>query len=197
MSRRISNKTKNRYKEAIQDVVKGLSRKIIVYKPSAKSECPNCYFDSSTGRSTGKCKWTPIQAINKQKEWIAAGNNPSVVMYKYFLKGRCPVCSGIGYLQTKRKRYVECLVHWRFNETNARGYTPAGKTDPIWVKLKTDPKYFDLFKDAERVVIDGIECEIANYPSIRGMGNSSTLIVTAFTVGYTAEATLNKIYKYK
>lgn len=195
MTYNIDTRTKDKFKSSMKKLIGGLSRRVVVYEPSINNECPNCYFDSTTNTSTGKCKWSPAEATNKQSEWASAGNTN--VMYKYFLNGRCPVCKGAGFLQTKRKRYVDCLITWRYNEIGTRTYTPAGTNDPIWVLLKADPVYMGLFRNAEKLVVDGIECSMAGYPTLRGLGNDSVLVVTAFTTGYASPDALQKIYRYR
>jgi hypothetical protein len=179
---RIKSKTKKKYQKAIRDVVKGLSRKVLVYKQPLKSVCPNCYYDKMTNSSTGKCSWTALEAIAKQQEWEAAGNIN--IRYKYFLKGRCPVCHGLGYIETHRRVWTDCLVIW---DPGARGfgndmtYTPAGTEGSTIVKLKTDPKNYDVFKNCSKIVIDGVECKLSKPPILRGLGNQALLIITAFT----------------
>ncbi len=171
---RIRPKTKARFQERIRGVIKGLSRSVLVYKQPIKSECTNCYYDKTTGTSTGKCKWTSVQAL--------ALNNSS--LYKYFLKGRCPICKGQGYIETVRKAWSDCLVIWNPSSRgtdNAITYTPAGTEGSTIVMLKTHPKYFDLFKNAYKIVVDGINCKISRPPILRGLGNQAVLIITAFT----------------
>lgn len=179
---RISKKTKDRYKRNIQSLIKGLSRKVTVYQQSKKSECPNCNFDRFTGRSTGKCKWEGVlDASDEQKKWDPQGNGP--IRYKYFLRGRCPVCLGKGYLEVLRKKWVSCLVTW--NPQNRYGneisYTPAGSEGSTSILLKTDPKYFDTFKNCSKIIVDGTECRLSRPPLLRGLGNDSVLTIMAFT----------------
>lgn len=190
MRGRISPKTGDRFRKSIRDVLKGLSRKVKVYKQPIKSECPNCYFDKMTGRSTGKCKWTLIDgednyigdAIDK---WVI--DNPSRARadapFKYFRVGRCPICRGDGYLETRRRAWADCVVIWNPSSRydNNTVYTPAGTEGSTVVQLKTDPKYYDLFKNCSRVFVDGIECKLSRPPILRGLGNQSILIVEAFT----------------
>ena len=174
MRSRIRPKTKRKFRKSIRDVIKGLSRKVLVYRQPIKSECPNCYYDKMTASSTGKCKWTPAEAQAKN----------DITKYKYFLRGRCPICKGKGYIETKRKRWVDCLVIW---DPNARGtgnqmvYTPAGTEGSTIVQLKAHPKYFDTFKDCDYLVVDGVDCKVSRPPILRGLGNQSVLIITAFT----------------
>lgn len=174
MRGKVSKKVKDKYKRQIQGLIKGLSRKVTVYRQSIKNECPNCYFDKMTQRSTGKCKWTAVEA--------EAQNDPT--RYKYFRFGRCPICQGKGYLETVRRTCIPCLITW--NPSERRGgaelvYTPAGTEGSIIVRLKTDPKYYDIFKNCDKLVVDGIECKMSRIPTKRGLGNEAVLVVTAFT----------------
>lgn len=179
---RIRPKTKERFRKAIRDVINGLSRKVAIYQQPLKSECSNCFYDKMTNTSTGKCKWTPAQALQKQQEWEAAGN--VVERYKYFLKGRCPICNARGYLETVRRTWSDCLVIWNPDQRtfgNEMTYTPAGSEGSTIVALKSDPKYYDVFKNCEKIVVDGVECKLSRPPLLRGLGNQSVLIITAFT----------------
>lgn len=179
---RISPKTKRKFRKGIRDVIKGFSRKVLVYKQPSKNECPNCYYDKMTDSSTGKCKWTPVQAIQKQSEWEAAGN--TTTKYKYFLRGRCPVCKGRGYITTVREEWTDCLVTWSPDNAlygNEITYTPAGSEGSTIVRLKAHPHDYDLFKNCEKMFIDGIECKLSRPPIMRGLGNQSVLIIYGFT----------------
>jgi hypothetical protein len=60
-------------------------------------------------------------------------------------------------------------------------YTPAGAEGSTVLKLKTDPKHYDDFKNADKVIVDGVECKISRPPIMRGLGNQSILVITAFT----------------
>jgi hypothetical protein len=181
---RIGNKPKNRFRRRVRNVIKGLSRKVLVYKQTVKRECPNCFFDKMTGKSSGKCKHTSLfEADQAQAAWEQLGNTGSVIA-KYFIRGRCPVCTGTGYLETQRKTWSDCLVTW---DPQARGfgnqmiYTPAGTEGSTVVQLKTHPKNYDLFKNCIRIVVDGVECKLSRPPVMRGLGTQALLIITAFT----------------
>jgi hypothetical protein len=178
---RISPKTKQRYQKRIRDVVQGLSRKVMIYLPPRRAECPNCYYDKLTGKSTGKCKWTVTEAEAEQAAWEAAGN--TTIRYKYFKRGRCPVCMGKGQIETIRRTWADCLVTWnpqnRYN--NELTYTPAGTEGSTLVQLKTDPKNYDNFKNCVRIFVDNVECKLARPPILRGLGNQALLIIVAFT----------------
>jgi hypothetical protein len=178
---RIHPKTRDRFRKSIRDVLKGLSRKVQVYKQPIKQECPNCYFDKMTGRSTGKCKHTVEEAEAKQAAWSAGGN--STTRFKWFRVGRCPVCRGQGYIEIKRRTWTDCVVIWdpenRYN--NSITYTAAGSEGSTLVQLKTDPKHYDLFKNCDSIVVDGVPCKLSKPPVLRGLGSQAVLIITAFT----------------
>lgn len=164
----------------MRNVIDGLSRKVLVYKQPLKSECPNCYYDKFTDNSTGKCRWTAVDAMDKQAAWELQGNK--TLRYKYFLKGRCPVCKGQGYIEVARKTWIDALVIWDPSTTrNDMTYTPAGTEGSTLVQLKTDPRYFDIIKNCSKIVVDGVDCKISKPPILRGLGTQAILIVTAFT----------------
>ena len=180
---RIRKKTKDRFKRRIQDAIKGLSKRIQVYKQPIKSECPNCFFDKMTNSSTGKCKWTALEATIKQQEYEDA-NSAAALRYKYFKVGRCPVCKGKGFLETQRKVWLNALVTWNPKDSktyNDTSFTPAGLVGSTVAELKTNPDYYKLFKDCTKVVIDGFNCKVAAPPLRRGLGNQSVLVIMVFT----------------
>lgn len=177
---RIHNKTKDRFKKTMREVVKNLGRRVKVYKQSKKNVCPNCFYDKSTDSSTGKCKWkTPLEARDKQKEYEDSTGKTDL-KYKFFKVGRCPICKNAGYLTTQRRQWVNCLVEWGTgNSSNQSTFTPAGKGSYTSVQLKTDPRYLDLFKNCVKLEVDGVMCKILSPPIIRGLGNQTILIVSA------------------
>ncbi len=181
MRGRISPKTKDRFRRAIRDIVKGLSRKVLVYKQPIKLECTNCHYDKLTDRSTGKCKWTLEEAEQLQQDWEV--QHPGELRYKWFRIGRCPVCKGLGYLEIKRRSWADCIVTWNpeSRSGNDMTYTPAGTEGSTIVQLKSDPKNYDIFKNCISIVVDGIECKMSKPPILRGLGVQAILIVFAFT----------------
>jgi len=183
MRGRIKKKTKDKYRRRIRDAVLcGLGRQVLVYRQPIKSECPNCYYDKLTEKSTNTCMWTLAETIQKQQEYEAAGGVG--LRYKYFVKGRCPVCKGNGYLTTVRKVWVKCKITWDPSSRgygNTTSYTAAGTEGATTVQLKVHPKYFNLFKNCERLIVDDAECRISRTPITRGLGNEALMIVTAFT----------------
>ena len=84
-------------------------------------------------------------------------------MYKWFSVGRCPICKGNGFTETKRKAIIDCLVIWnpesRFS--NDTSFTPAGTEGSTTVQLKTDTKHFELLRDCSKIVVDDVEVGIS------------------------------------
>jgi len=160
----IGDKTKNKFKKTIQGMVKGLSRKIIVYLTDNRAECPNCYYDKVNDRSSGIPK-------------VATGED------YYFATGRCPVCFGKGVQVTRRKRCINGLVVWNPTDAqmNALNFNEAGRTGSTRVQIKTDPCYLELIRDCKKVVLDGIECYLSDPPILRGLGNQAVLVANFFT----------------
>lgn len=155
-----------------------MGRDVVVYKQAVRNQCVNCYYDSLTNTSTGKCKWTAVEAMENQAAWVSAGN--TTTKYKYFVKGRCPICSGLGYIEILRKTTVKCIINWAPSDNDLL-QTVAGITGATPVLLKTSPVYMDLFKNCDHVNIDGIDCILSTPPMLRGLGNESMLFVLAFT----------------
>jgi hypothetical protein len=182
MRGRIRKATKERFRRRIIDVIDGLGRNVEVYKQPKLKECPNCYYDKLTDSSTNKCKWTVLEAEQKQADYEAAGGEG--LRYKYFVAGRCPVCKGAGKLAEDRTVWIKCLVNWDpqdVGSSNNLTLTPAGSEGSTIVKLKTDPKYFKEFKNSSKIVVDGVNCKLSKAPIVRGLGNQAVLVVIAFT----------------
>ena len=190
MRGRIHPKTRDRFRKSIRDVVKGLSRKVKVFKQPIKFECNNCYYDKMTSKSTGKCKWSIVEGDPNYigtaiANWLTDNNTQEALdaPFKYFRVGRCPICMGKGYRETRRRTWIDCLVIWNPGSRydNQTVYTPAGTEGSTAVQLKTDPKHYDLFKNCDRIIIDGVECRLSKPPVLRGLGSQSILIISAFT----------------
>ena len=190
----ISEKSKDRYKQKMDQFIASTGRYVSVYKTPIKSECGNCYFDSLTNKSTGKCKWTSEEASTKQRAWELLGN--STTKYKFFIKGRCPICSGTGYIELMRRKNIKCIVNWD-PSLDEFLQTQAGNRGSNIALLKTNPAYLDLFNNSTKIVIDNIECVLATPPLLRGAGNDSVLFVYVFTNKHIDEVpSSDKIKKY-
>jgi hypothetical protein len=147
----------------LKEVVKELSKCITIITISEQSECPNCYIDTVTGKSTGVCKHGPE-------------------LDNYFKFGRCPVCKGEGTIEYENKVYVNASVLWK-----GAGSSSSSQNDLVFndygmqgigiAKLKTDICHLNLFKSCDYVIVDGVKCTVYNPPVIRGLGGKHILIV--------------------
>lgn len=163
-SRRIGHKAKKRFKTRIGNYVSGLGRKIFIYLSPNTSECPNCYYDKKSKKSSGIPK-------------VSIGS-PT-----YFIVGRCPVCLGHGVLTTERRKCIHGVVIWNplGEGMNGMTFTEAGHEGATKVQIKTDICHLDIIKDMHHATVDGVACVLAAPPIIRGIGNKSVLVVEFFT----------------
>lgn len=198
MRLRVSKKTKDRFTNRIRSFIKDVSRPVKLYTSEYKLECPNCYFDKLTGKSNGVCKWTVIEAVNRQAAYEAAGGVG--IMFKFFVKGRCPICQSKGYFETRKASYISCNVRWdpsvAEGSLNSVVALPAGFEGSSMVALKTDPKYIEDFKNCSTIEVDGYACKMAAPPTLRGIGDEALLSIAAFTTDkYEAqEPKVQKLY---
>jgi len=164
-NRRIGTKAKSKWKQGMARLVDGLGRRVLVYLPDRRSECPNCYYDKVHAKSSGICKVSP--------------SNPN-----YFTIGRCPVCYGLGVLTTTVRRCIHAMVIWdpQGNAINNLTFSPAGMEGATTVELKTDICHLDVIKQAKYVSIDGIRCKLSHPPIVRGVGGKAVLIVSFVTM---------------
>jgi hypothetical protein len=162
--KKIGQKAKKRFDKGFERFIDGLGRKIFVYAQNNRAECPNCYYDKANDKSSGICK--------------VDASDPN-----YFLVGRCPVCLGKGVLTTSIRKCINGVVIWdpRSAAMNALTYNEAGKTGATKIQIKTDVCNLELLRDCKYVVIDGINCKLANPPLLRGIGTKSIVVANFFT----------------
>lgn len=147
----------------LKNVVKELSKRIILATVRRDQACPNCFFDSTSGKSSGVCK------------------RPEGHSY-YFKYGRCPICGGKGTIDVKTKRCINASIVWKgagsstseenelvFNEYGLEGYSVA--------RLKTDVCNLELLESCDNVVIDGINFVLHTPSIIDGLGGKHVLVV--------------------
>lgn len=179
MKTRVGKHTKHRYKKILNSFINDLSRSVEVFKKPIRHECPNCFYDKLTNTSTNTCKWTLIETMQKQHEYEDSGGIG--VRYKYFSKGRCPVCKGKGVLEVIRKQWVDCKINWNPLDNSDILSGASGLDNKLLVELKTNPKYIKLFSNCDTMKIDEISCKLYKPPVLRGLGNEAILVVIAFT----------------
>jgi hypothetical protein len=74
---------------------------------------------------------------------------------------------------------------------------PAGSDGTTTIELKMHPRNYDLMKDCEKIVVDGIDCRLSRPPLLRGLGNESLLIITVYTSHKFDKAEGDMIKEYK
>lgn len=195
MRKRISTFTKKKFTNSIRSVISDLSRPVEVFKKPATFECFNCFYDKLTKSSTNTCRWTLAEALQKQSDYVSGGGIGT--RYKYFSHGRCPICKGKGFLETIRKVWVNCKVNWDPESEGTLINDTVGVSGNLVVELKADPKYLTLFRDCVSLRVDNIECKLAKPPMIRGMGESSLLVLLAFAIDNIAPPIDDSIKEYK
>jgi len=157
-----------KFGRTIKNVIKELSKQIETISIEPDSPCPNCFFDSSTGKSSGVCKNPP--------------GHPN-----YFKFGRCPVCKGKGVITQENKVCINSSVVWRGanssgSKENDLIFNDYGFEGRVVARLKTDICYLNLFKSCDYVVVEGIKCTLCNPPIVRGLGGKHVLVVYVCSV---------------
>ena len=147
----------------IREVVKELSKCIKVITIEEDRECPNCFIDTTTGKSSGVCKNPPGHST-------------------YFKYGRCPVCKGEGVVRHEDKVYINASVFWRGanssgSKENDLVFADYGLQGMTIARLKTDVCHLNLFKSCDFIIVDGIKCTLYNPPVVRGLGGKHILVV--------------------
>jgi hypothetical protein len=158
---------KKRFGRKIREVIKELSRNVKIITIETDSECPNCYIDTVTGKSSGVCK-------HEQGH------------QDYFKYGRCPICKGEGVIEHETSIYVSALVVWRGSTSSSSKendfvFNDFGLAGRAVARLKTDVCNLNLFKLCDYVVVDGIKCTLYNPPIIRGLGGKHVLVVYVYS----------------
>jgi len=152
----------------VKNIIKELSKAIEIITINEHSECPNCFIDSVTGKSTGVCKNPP--------------GHPD-----YFKYGRCSICKGEGIIETEDKDCINASVVWRGANTSTSDendlvFNDYGLEGRSVARLKTDICHLNLFKSCDYVVVEGVECTLYNPPVVRGLGGKHILVVYVCSV---------------
>lgn len=147
----------------LKNVVKELSKRITIITTRRDQECPNCFFDSTSGKSSGVCK-------------RPEGHSD------YFKYGRCPTCGGKGTIDIKIKKFINASIVWKgatsavaeenelaFNEWGLQGYSVA--------RLKTDICNLEKIENCDNIVIDGISYVVYTPSVVDGLGGKHILVV--------------------
>jgi len=159
LSKRVSigRRTKKVWSDTIHDkLVAGLGRCIRVNLKDLEIDCPNCYYDVVHKASTNK--------------YYLGGPKP-------FTHGRCPVCGGKGKLLVSRFKDIHVLVNWiDLSTSNSLEFLEGGAVSSSVVRIKADPKYFELLNSCKSIEVDGFTCVLAKPIVLRGLGSRKILI---------------------
>ena len=146
----------------LKEVVKELSKCIEIITIESLHECPNCYIDTVTGKSSGVCKHGP-ESDN------------------YFRFGRCPICKGEGTIELENKVYVNASVVWKGSSSSSSEndlvFNDYGTQGLSIARLKTNICHLNLFKSCDFIIVDGVKCTLYNPPVVRGLGGKHIVIV--------------------
>ena len=184
--KRIPVSIQKRYKKVMNQVVEDLSNTIIVYSPSDKVECPNCYYDSVTNKSSGVFDSSFVSSVT-----IFSGTSSEQVITPIsFTNGRCPVCFGNGFLERELSTTIKALIDFFPSELrDQRGsdiglsWYPYGRDGKSYVQLKTHKKYYNLLLNALFVEHAGVRYEFVQHPLFSGVGLDALVICWIIPVG--------------
>lgn len=165
----LKNEIRNRFKTIRQEA----HRTIFILSEPEKEDCPNCLSDH-TGASINTFDSSFVSPVVIFGETISPTS---------FNRGKCPICSGTGYLEQESKTGIQALVRWNPTAEDSRGVlagTEAGREGYNVVQVKADECYYTTLKNAKKAVIDGIECEVLLPPVYRTVGYVDITIVAYF-----------------
>ena len=150
-----------------------VGKSILIYTEPLKEDCPNCLGDH-TGASTNQFDSSFVAPVEIFGE---------IITPQSFSRIRCPVCHGVGYLESEVSTYVKAIVRWNPPSEMVGGVlepTPAGVEGKNAVRIKTDRCYYNIIRDSVKAVIDGVDCVLYLPPSIRRVGSEDIMVVAYF-----------------
>lgn len=155
-----------------RQLVKDLSREIIIGLDSELSEeCPNCFFDYTTGKSSGV----------KNPDFVGTktlfqGTIHEITVTAADIRHTCPVCRGEGKFVVPNEKHILAHVTWQLKQDEPA--TPAGDAAQDKIAIKADSKYYNDFLQAKYYIVDGRKLLPKDYPIIRGMGMAKGIVET-------------------
>jgi hypothetical protein len=168
MAKIVTPSIRRTYSKLIKQVVADLNKKITAYMPPDTADCPNCFFDFSLKKSSGKFDSSFVTPVEIFGETISPIS---------FTRSRCPVCYGAGELTSAVTKSLKALVKWNPKTADEIVSTPAGRESSPIVRIKVLRVDFDTLVAAEYFIVDGIRCEMNEPPTIRGLGEQEELVV--------------------
>ena len=148
------------FSSALTSIRTDLGREVTIFFDNQDLDCPNCLYDQDTKSSTN--------VFDPDSSYPA-----TVVGPISFLGGYCPVCSGIGRLDTEFSSSGVAVLR-RYIRSNDNEYQMLGRQQFVDFRLKADIQEFDPFFQSSKVVIDGIDTEVVG---LRKRGLKTDIIV--------------------
>lgn len=133
------------YKSTLTAMREDLGRFVTLHIPGKKTRCPNCLFDP----------------VNKRSSNVYSPRNPypaGISGPQEFKNTTCPICNGTGNVTTETTKSVKCLI--RTLKKGEKDMEIYGQEDENFYQVKADIKYFNDFKNARIVEIDGVPTEV-------------------------------------
>jgi hypothetical protein len=168
MAKIVTPSIKKIYKDLINQVIEDLNKPILAHMPPDKVDCPNSIYDYVTQKDTGKFDSSFVSPV------IIFGNT---ITPQPFVRGRCPVCFGKGFLESAVTKNLKALVKWNPGGADDLQILPVGREGAPAVRIKVKRTNFETIKNAESFTIDGVKCELIQPPTIRGLGTQEELVV--------------------
>lgn len=170
MGKIVTKSIQRTYRSLIKQTIKDLGEAVQLYYGPEEIFCPNCYFDTVSGKSKGIFNTSFITPITIYGVVI----NP-----KSFSRGRCPICLGEGKLLDYTPIVVQALVKWAPTDSEMER-TVAGDEGKNIVRVKARKSYYVRIRDCKYAMIDGVRCELFKPPTLRGLGKNDEIVVAYF-----------------
>lgn len=159
----VTKRHKQLYKGFVEGIREDLGRAVTLHIPGAYKACPNCLLDPANKKSTGI--YSPRANFPSTTTWEGTVITAPVP----FTGGICPVCNGTGQVQVETTKVIQCGV--RALKTDQKRYIIQGIEAENDFRLKADIKYYDDFRKARIIEIDGVPCESSTDPIKAGLGD--------------------------
>jgi len=129
------------YKDRIDSMINQAGKNVVLQFDKIVSECPNCYFDNVSQKSSGRYKLGGPSPFNEGQ--------------------KCPYCKGNGVVGENAELCIKCLITWNPQDIDNYGISVSSTGEII--KLKTLITYADKLKRANVALIDRQVSGITEY----------------------------------
>lgn len=160
-------------KNCFSTILKEIKKRIIIYSPPQKEDCPNCISDH-TGASVDKYDSSFTSPI------VIFGTTYTPTP---FTRGKCPICRGKGHIEYSSTTGISALVRWNPPGALSDGdmsFTPAGIEGRNVASVRADRCYYELLRDCVKATIDGVDCELYLPPALRSVGTTNIMAIAYF-----------------